>query len=126
MRRLTALSLPAALTGVGLLAGCVQPGPTLDQRLSTFINRPEGELIAQLGVPTRSYDADGRRFLQFESQSTVLAPMDPYPYYPSYGPWGMRRPWMNSPNYVVVRCDMTFALRQGVVESFSFRGEGCG
>ncbi len=122
MRLCTAAALTA---GLGLLAGCAAPGPTLDQRLSAFINRPEGELVAALGVPTRTYEADGRRFLQFESQSTAMAPPEPYPYYP-YGYWGMRRPWMSSPGYIVVRCDMTFATRQGVVESFSFRGEGCG
>ena len=117
--------LAAALLGLGLLAGCAPPGPTLEQRLSVFVNRPEGELVAQLGVPLRTYEADGRRFLQFEQQATAMAPMDPYPYSP-YGYWGMRRPYMQPPSYVVLRCDMTFVLRQGLVESFSYRGEGCG
>ncbi|MCQ4160672.1 hypothetical protein NON00_12120 [Roseomonas sp. GC11] len=115
MRRL----LPFAF--LPLLAACAAPGPTLEQRLATFVNRPEGELVAQLGVPVRSYEADGRRFLQFEQQSTVAVPGDPYP----YGFGGYRRVWDVPPSYAVVRCDMTFALRQGVVESFTTRGQGC-
>ncbi|WBV43561.1 hypothetical protein [Pseudoroseomonas cervicalis] len=115
---LPALLLPA------LLAGCAAPGPTLEQRLATFINRPEGELVAQLGVPVRTYETEGRRFLQFEQQSTILVPGDSWGY--GYNPWGYRRPWTAPPSYAVTRCEMTFAVRQGLVESFTARGEGCG
>lgn len=114
MRRLI-LALPL------LLAACAQ-GPTLAQRLSTFIGQGEGELVSNLGVPVRTYETEGRRFLQFEQQSTVLVPGDPW----GYGYYGFRRPWMTPSTYAVVRCDITFALRAGRVESFTARGEGCG
>jgi hypothetical protein len=122
MRRVAA---PALLLPLLALAACAQ-GPTLDQRLSTFVNRPEGELVAAMGVPVRTYEVEGRRFLQYESRRTVAfagAP-DPYPY---WGPWGHRRAYFYNPppSYGVVGCDITFALRQGRVESYTFRGEGC-
>ncbi len=116
---LPALLLPA------LLAGCAAPGPTLEQSLASFINRPEADLIAQLGVPVRTYEAQGIRFLQFEQQQTVLVPGDPWGYGFGYGPWAYRRPWAVPPVYAVLRCDITVATRQGVVESFTARGDGC-
>lgn len=104
-----------------VLAACAQ-GPTLEQRLATFIGQREGDLVASLGVPTRTYEADGRRFLQFEQQRLVVIPGDPW----NYGWYGMRRPWAVPSTYAPVRCDITFILREGRVESFSARGDGCG
>ena len=117
MRISPALAASLALT----LAACAAPGPTLEQRLATFVNRSESELVAQLGVPVRSYETEGRRFLLFEQNSTVMVPGDPW----AYGYWGMRRPWAVPSSYAVVRCEMTFALREGRVEGFTLRGEGC-
>jgi len=114
MRRLI-LSLPV------VLAACAT-GPTLEQRLSTFVGQREGDLVAGLGVPVRTYEVDGRRFLQFERQRTVLVPGDPWP----YGYYGMWRPWAVPSSYAVVRCDITFILRGGLVEGFTLHGEGCG
>jgi len=118
MRRL-ALTLPV------LLAACAQ-GPTLNERLSTFVNRSEGDLVAELGVPVRTYEADGRRFLQYEQRRTV-AIAEPGLYRPYFGPWGPRWGYAPAPpSYALVGCDITFALRGGRVESFTFRGSGCG
>lgn len=116
MRRLIlSLALPATL------AACAAPGPTLEQRLATFINRSEGELVAQLGVPVRTYQTEGRRFLEFEHRQTVVVPGDPW----FYGPYGYRRSWAAPSAYAVVQCNMTFAIRNDRVESFTARGEGC-
>lgn len=116
----------AALPLAALAAvSCAPPGPTLDQRLSTFVGRPEADLVAELGVPVRTYEAeDGRKFLQFESRRLVALPGDPYPF---YGPYGHRRfgAFAAPPAYARVGCDITFGLRGGRVEGFRFRGEGC-
>jgi hypothetical protein len=104
-----------------LLAACAAPGPTLDQRMSVYIGQGEGELVSGLGVPVRTYEADGRRFLQFEQERTISLPGDPF----GYGYYGWRRPWTVPSSYAVVKCELTFAVRQNRVESFSFRGEGC-
>ncbi len=114
---------------VALLSGCAQ-GPTLDQRLSTFVGRSEGDLVAALGVPARTYETEGRRFLQFEQRRTVpyASPGHYHPYYgPFGGPFGPRFGYMPGPPvYGVVGCDITLALRGGRVENFTYRGEGCG
>ncbi|UFN50912.1 hypothetical protein LPC08_10005 [Roseomonas sp. OT10] len=109
-----------------LLAACAQ-GPTLDQRLSTFVGRSELDLVNALGVPARTHQVDGVRFLAFESQRTMALPgggawAGPGPWGPYGGGWGWG--W-NSTSYAVVNCDVTFALRADRVESFSYRGEGC-
>ena len=108
-----------------LLTACAQ-GPTLQQRLSTFVGQSEGDLVAQMGVPVRVHEAEGRRFLQFEQRRTV-AISEPGFYRPHFGPWGPR--WAYAPmppSFAVYGCDITFALRDGRVESFTFRGQGCG
>jgi hypothetical protein len=111
-----------------LVLGACAVGPTFSQRLSTLVGRSEGELVAELGVPVRSYDTEGRRFLQFERRSTVaVSQPDPFFYgSPWYGgPWRYR-PWLNAPAYAEVQCDITFALRSQRVESFTLNGQGCG
>ncbi|WP_439594532.1 hypothetical protein [Falsiroseomonas sp.] len=112
-----------ATLALAALAACAQ-GPTLDQRLSTFVGRGEADLVAALGVPVRVHEAEGRRFLQFEQRhSLMVAP----PYGPPYGPWGPRFGyWAPPPAYVQASCELTFALRDQRVESFSYRGEACG
>ncbi len=116
---------PILLLPLMLLAACAQ-GPTLQQRLSTYVGRSEGELVAEMGVPVRTHEAEGRRFLQYEQRRTV-ALAEPGYYRPVWGPWGPRYGYFPSPpSYGVVGCDITFALRAGRVESFTYRGEGCG
>jgi hypothetical protein len=121
------LAAPALLPLLLALAGCAQ-GPTLDQRLSVFVNRPESELVAAMGVPARIHEVEGRRFLQYETRRTVAFAGPPEPY-----PWGWGGPWRRrgfygppSTVYGLVGCDITFALRDGRVESYTFRGDGCG
>jgi hypothetical protein len=108
-----------------LLAGCADPGPTLQQRLSTFVGRTELELVTQLGVPSRTYEVEGRRFLQYDQRRTVpVAPA--FGYGAPIGPWGPRWGyWPPPPSFAVVECDVTFELVEGRVTGFSFRGQGC-
>ncbi|WP_426959307.1 hypothetical protein [Muricoccus radiodurans] len=105
-----------------LLAACAT-GPTLPERLATYVGRSEAELVGSLGVPVRTYDAGGQRFLQFEERRNVAMPGDTFLY--GRGLYGARA-WVGSPAaYVPVQCDLTFALRAGRVEGFSYRGDGC-
>lgn len=115
---------PVSLLPLVLLAACAQ-GPTLEQRLSTLIGRSEGDLVAELGVPNRTYEVEGRRFLQFEQRRTVAVSQPGFDR-PFFTPYGYRWSYVPAPPaYAVVGCDVTFALRNGRVESFNFRGEGC-
>ncbi len=113
----------ATLGSLLLLAACAQ-GPTLEQRLSVFVGQSEADLVAALGVPVRTHEADGRRFIQFEQRRTVaVAAPAPIPYYGRFGPrFGY---WPQPPGYAVVGCDITFELWDRRVEGFSARGDGC-
>jgi hypothetical protein len=107
-----------------LLAACAQ-GPGLGERLSTFVGRSEGDLVAELGVPLRTHEADGRRFLQFEQRRSVPVNQPGFDR-PVFTPYGPRWAYVPAPlAQMVVGCDITFALREGRVEGFTYRGEGC-
>lgn len=100
-------------------------GPSLDERLATYVGRSELELVSTLGVPTRSYETGGQKFLQYEDNRTVAVPGGFVG-----GPWG--GPWgrgyyggFSTTAYAPVQCDVTFALREGRVASYVYRGQGC-
>ena len=103
-------------------AGCAT-GPTLDQRLLPFVGRSEGDLVAALGVPERTYEVEGRKFLTFEETRSYVVAGSPA-FYPGYG-YGRFGPYLSPPGYIVRTCEITFAVRQGRVESFTYRGDGC-
>ncbi|MCR0982997.1 hypothetical protein [Roseomonas populi] len=107
------------------LAACAT-GPTLDQRLSTFVGRSELELVSALGVPTRHYETGGQKFLQYDEQRTVAFPAG-FGGGPFYGPYGrgFYGGGFVGTTYAPVQCDVTFALNDGRVSGFSFRGQGC-
>ena len=117
MRRWIAKGMVLALR----LAGCAT-GPNLETRLQSTIGQGEGELVSANGVPTRTYQADGRKFLQYEERRTQMVASDPY-WSRSYGRFGPIFP--PAPAFVVRSCDITFTLVDGKVASFSFRGEAC-
>ena len=111
------------LIGLLALAGACTPVPPLEARLQPWIGRTEFDLVSSLGVPAGTYEVEGTKFLSFVQQRTQFAPAE-YPFYRPYGRFGpLTGPaW---PATIVVGCQITFALRGGVVDSFSFRGEGC-
>ena len=100
-------------------AGCAT-GPTLEQRLLPFVGRSEGDLVAVLGVPERTYEVEGRKFLTFEERRSYIVAGDPLLYRGyRYGPY------FSPPGYIVRVCEITFTLRGGRAEGFSARGDGC-
>lgn len=115
-----------------LLAGCAT-GPGFAERLSAYVGRSELDLVSELGVPTRSYETGGRKFLAYEEQRTVAVPGG-FSGGPFYGPFAgsFGRGFYGGgyagfgTAYAPVQCDVTFALQAGRVASFSYRGQGCG
>ena len=103
-------------------AGCAT-GPTLEQRMLPFVGRGEGDLVAALGVPERTYEVEGRKFLTFEERRSYVVAGYPS-LYPGYG-YGRFGPSFSPPGYIVRTCETTFAVRGGRVESFTYRGDGC-
>ena len=50
-----------------LLAGCAT-GPGIEARLAPLVGGSEAALVEALGVPTRTHEAGGLRFLQYEER----------------------------------------------------------
>ena len=114
----------ASLALLAMLATGCTPVPSLQERLQPWVGASELDLVKTFGVPAGTYEVDGVKFIQYFSQHTVLAPTPP-PMLMAPGPWGPAWAPAAYPTMVVVSCEITFALRHAVVESFSFRGEGC-
>lgn len=104
-----------------LAAASCATRPTLEQRMLPFVGRSEGDIVAALGVPARTYQADDRTFLTFEERRSYIVAGDPFlgRGYSRYGPY------FAPPGYITRGCDITFILRGGRAESFSSRGDGC-
>jgi len=104
-----------------LLAGC---GPAFNRPafLATLVGQPEAEVVRRLGVPSRTYEANGRKFLAYsERRSEVLSlgvGFGGYGYFgPSFGYY---------PSQVIERgCETTFEVGDGRVLTWSLRGNAC-
>jgi hypothetical protein len=121
------LSLKFCLLACGtllMLGGCAVPTTAaFDARMSGLIGRPEADVVAALGVPVRTHEAGGQRFLQYESRRLVTYPGS-YPFGPyRYGYYGGFGGF--PPSVETRECDLTFALRNGRVEGFTRRGNDC-
>jgi hypothetical protein len=113
-------ALGSSLAAATVLAGCAT-GPTLEQRMLPLIGQSDVNLVAALGVPVRTYEADGRKFLTFEERRSYIYPGDPF-LYRGYGRYG---PYFAPAGYIIRICEITFSLRNGRAESFIARGDGC-
>ncbi|MFC7689107.1 hypothetical protein ACFQY5_05120 [Paeniroseomonas aquatica] len=116
--------LAAVLTLTGLLSAGCATGPGIEARLAPLVGGTEAALVEALGVPTRTHEAGGLRFLQYEERRQVLHQVDPYPYY--------GRPYrrfaslpLAGPVLLTRSCDITFTLRDARVEGFTLRGDDC-
>ena len=90
---------------------------------AAWVGQSEADLVRGLGVPTRTFEADGRRFLAYTEGSTQIVP----PFEPWY-PWGYRGYYGGGfPAEVVQRvCETTFEVAGNRVTGFSLRGNACG
>lgn len=106
-----------------LALGACATGPSFSERMATLVGHSESDLVQALGVPVRTHEADGQRFLQFEERRTVLYPSpDPFPFYGPYGRW---RGGYAGSAYGLAFCDVTWSLRNGRAQGFTARGS-CG
>lgn len=107
-----------------LLAGCVNRLAQRQAYLARFVGKPEAFLVQHMGVPSRSFEAGGVRYLAYtESRIDIIPGWTPHYLGPPY--WG----WYGGgfpPQVVNMVCEMTFAVRDGTVRSFSLRGNACG
>jgi len=121
-RPLLALLLAVPL----LLAGCADYGRAeREARMAAFVGVSETDLIRQLGVPTRTVDSGGHRFLAYVKSQVELVPATPFY---GFGPGGFY-PWGYGGGFpahaVEWRCETTFELVDGKVFAWSQRGNYC-
>lgn len=115
---------PVLILLAGLLAGCTNQLAARQARLAPLIGQTEGTLVQQFGVPDRTYETEGVKYLAYEEARVDVIPgMPGYSYGPPF--WG----WYGSgfpPQVVTMVCETTFAVANGVVRSFTLRGNACG
>ncbi|SDB13545.1 hypothetical protein [Belnapia rosea] len=114
------------------LAAC-SSGTTaeFDRRIGTYVGRPETEVVANLGVPSRTYDGDGRRLLQYEFARPSSRPA----VFPSIGlGFGSFGSGVGVGTGLglgfgggggVDGCVLVFESREGRITSFNRNGPGC-
>src|SRR5438105_4235630 len=98
-----------------------------DRRMTTYVGRPEADVVAGLGVPSRTYDGDGRRLLQYEfiqpSRSPAIMPGIGFGFGGAgFGiGTGLGLGFGGRPD----GCALVFETREGRVTSFNRNGPGC-
>lgn len=108
----------------GLIGGCVNQLAARQAYLGQFIGQPEPVLIQQMGVPARTYETGGTKYLAYDESRTDILPSAPS--------WGYGAPYLGwyggafPPQVVTLTCETTFAVSDGVVRSFNLRGNACG
>lgn len=128
------------LASLALLGACgdSRTPQAFDQRMTSYVGRPEAELVAGLGVPTRTYESDGRRLLQWDFVQPASGPA----VYPSiglgFGSFGFGRGGGSAVGLGTGLgfgplgggasprpCSVVFETRGGTVQGFNRNGPGC-
>lgn len=120
----------AALAGLillPLLAGCISD-PDRRIVLNSLIGKSEIDAIRVLGVPDRSFESNGRRFLAFvdrrsEAYGGGVGIFGTYGY--AYGGPGVLAYDPGPPVYQRL-CETTIEIAEGRVASYALRGNACG
>ncbi|HYF08209.1 MAG TPA: hypothetical protein VD970_11355 [Acetobacteraceae bacterium] len=123
----------ALLPALALLAGCATEA-AFDQRMTGLVGLSEPDLVRTIGVPDAAYEADRRRFLQYDRLGRAGAAT----VQPSFGVgvggfsfsrgvgigtgFGFGGPaFVNPPP----TCSVTFEMVAGRVASYTRRGDSC-
>jgi hypothetical protein len=117
---------PPLLLFLAVLAtGCTNGLAKRQAFLSQFVGHPDSELVQRLGVPNRTYETDGVKYLAYDERKLDIVPgppsYGPGPWW-AYGSYGGTFP----PQVITLTCETTFAVSGGVVKSYTLRGNACG
>jgi hypothetical protein len=118
MRRLILLVV------VGLTTGCVNQLAVRQSELAQWVGRSETQLVEAMGVPTRTYETGGLKFLSYVEQRVDIVPGSSF-YGDQFG-YGYGYGGGFPPTAVNLVCDTTFTIDKGAVRAFSLRGNACG
>jgi hypothetical protein len=113
-----ALRLGIVLACCALPVACADETAARMAALNQLVGQPEQTLLQTMGVPTRSYDADGTRFLAYDERRVDIIPGAP-----GVGVWSAGAV---PPQRIERWCETTFQVAQAVVQSFTLRGNACG
>lgn len=114
---------PLALLVCLLLGACVNTVAQRQAFLAQFVGQPEGVVVQQLGVPSRTIETGGVRYLAYTEQRQDIVGLTPG-WVPGPPGWGW--PGGSYPAQIVTwTCETTFAVVQGRVQSFTLRGNAC-
>lgn len=109
------------------LAACANPRlAERDAYLAQFVGQPEAEVVRQLGIPHRTLETGGSRFIAYlERRQEVARPLPMFMPYNRFG--GMMLSERALYDQVVERfCEITFEIAAGKVAAYRFHGNGCG
>ncbi|WP_262312270.1 hypothetical protein [Acidiphilium sp. AL] len=115
-----------------VLAGCAT-GPSLSERMSAYVGRPESILVKQLGVPNRRIRVAGVTYFAYVHQhfhytsgsyGFGMGPIfdadddDDAFFGPAFGGGFPARAYTDT-------CVVTFTLKDKMVQSYTMRGNAC-
>jgi hypothetical protein len=116
-------TLLASLIALPMLVACTV-GPDRRVVLNTLVGQPETEAIRQLGVPDRSFDSGGRRFLAFVDRR-----VESFGGVGFVGRYGTRYGGFTGidagPNIYERVCETTLEVVDGRVATYALRGNAC-
>ena len=121
------LARRAAATLLLCVAACGNRLAERQAALAPLVGGSETDLVRALGVPTRSFDSVGHRFLAFVDTRAAVIPGTYGP--PPWGYWGPGSAWAlgaSPPQVIESVCETTFEIVDTKVVGFSLRGSGCG
>lgn len=111
-----------------LLGACLRTEDAYRDRVNQYIGASEDQLIADWGVPTRSFETARQKFLLFDVKRRTYIPGTPPNYWHSHGA-GLPGHWHRvggiPPRYVTKQCETTFTIVRGRVTEVRFKGNDC-
>lgn len=114
--------LPLLLAAV--LAGCA---PAFDRPafLATLVGQPEAEVVRRLGVPSRTFETGGSKFLAYSERRSDLIRGGPF--VGGFGTFGLGLGYYGAfpPEIIERDCETTFEVGDGRVLAWSLRGNAC-
>jgi hypothetical protein len=108
------------------LAGCATTPPGPNPLLQAQIGKTEIQLVRDLGVPNRTYKANGIKFVAYEHSYQWADNWGGGGWYG--GRWGRWGGWggdWGPTDIYTVTCETAFEITGGVVTSYEFHGDGC-
>jgi hypothetical protein len=122
MRKIVLIALALALS-----ACAVNPGVQRRAFLASLIGQPEAAAVHALGVPARTYQTGGIKFLAYDERRAAVIPGGPF--FGGYGYFGAGLgSYYNAfpPEVIERNCETTLEVAGGIVQSWSLRGTLCG